>query len=242
MRDCAVGEVGVLVIRGPNVFAGYKVAEHNKGLWVDAGDGERWLNTGDLGRQDADGYFYLTGRKKELIIRGGHNIDPASIEEPLHQHPAVQLAAAVGRPDPHAGELPVAYVQLKPGAAATEAELLAFAQREILERAAQPKAIRIVDAMPLTGVGKIFKPRLRQREIEDALAEALRSADVSLVSVQARSDPAHGTVVDVSLAEPADPQVARRVLGQFPLPFRLVDEAGRPAQAQAPNPSPLEKK
>ena len=242
VRDCGVGEVGVLVIRGPNVFAGYKVAEHNKGLWIDAGDGERWLNTGDLGRQDADGYFYLTGRKKELIIRGGHNIDPASIEEPLHQHPAVQLAAAVGRPDPHAGELPVAYVQLKPGAAATEAELLAFALREILERAAQPKAIRIVDAMPLTGVGKIFKPRLRQREIEDALAEALRSADVSLVSVQARSDPAHGTVVDVSLAEPADPHVARRVLGQFPLPFRLMDEAGRPAQAQAPNPSPLEKK
>ena len=65
----------------------------------------RWLNTGDLGRQDADGYFYLTGRKKELIIRGGHNIDPASIEEPLHRHPAVQLAAAVGRPDAHAGEL-----------------------------------------------------------------------------------------------------------------------------------------
>ena len=84
--------------------------------------------------------------------------------------------------------------------------------------------------------------QLRQREIEDALAEALRRADVSLVSVQARSDPAHGTVVEVSLAEPADPQVARRVLGQFPLPFRLVDEAGRPAQAQAPNPSPLEKK
>ena len=242
VRDCTVGETGVLVIRGPNVFAGYKVAEHNNGLWIDTGDGELWLNTGDLGRQDADGYFYLTGRKKELIIRGGHNIDPASIEEPLHQHPAVQLAAAVGRPDPHAGELPVAYVQLKPGAAATEAELLAFAQREILERAAQPKAIRIVDAMPLTAVGKIFKPQLRQREIEDALAEALRRADVSLVSVQARSEPAQGTVVEVSLAEPADPQVARRVLGQFPLPFRLVDEAGRPAQAQAPNPSPLEKK
>ena len=62
------------------------------------------------------------------------------------------------------------------------------------------------------------------------------------VSVKAQSDPTHGTVVDVSLAEPADPQVARRVLGQFPFPFRLVDEAGRPAQAQAPNPSPLEKK
>src|SRR5690606_3406967 len=81
-RDCQVDEVGIIVISGPNVFAGYKVAEHNKGLWVDCGDGERWLNTGDLGREDAEGYFWLTGRKKELIIRGGHNIDPASIEAP----------------------------------------------------------------------------------------------------------------------------------------------------------------
>lgn len=127
------------------------------------------MNTGDLGRQDAQGYFYLTGRKKELIIRGGHNIDPASIEEPLHRHPAVQLAAAVGRPDVHAGELPVAYVQLKPGAGATEDELLSFAREQIGERAAIPKAIRLVAALPLTSVGKIFKPELRQREIADAL-------------------------------------------------------------------------
>ena len=77
--------------RGLNVFTGYKVPEHNKGLWLRCRRGARWLNTGDLGRQDAEGYFYLTGRKKELIIRGGHNIDPAAIEEPLHGHPAVQL-------------------------------------------------------------------------------------------------------------------------------------------------------
>ena len=127
VRDCTDGEVGVLVIRGPNVFAGYKVAEHNKGLWLDARDGARWLNTGDLGRRDAKGYFYLTGRRKELINRGGHNIDPATIEEPLHRHPAVQMAAAVGRPDAHAGEVAVAYVQLKPGASVTEAELMSFA-------------------------------------------------------------------------------------------------------------------
>ena len=131
VRDCAVGEVGVLAISGPNVFAGYRDPDQDKGLWLDLGDGRRWLNTGDLGRQDAEGYFYLTGRKKELIIRGGHNIDPASIEEPLHRHPAVQIAAAVGRPDVHAGELPVAYVQLKPGARATEDELLSFARDQI---------------------------------------------------------------------------------------------------------------
>jgi len=221
MRDCTVGETGVLVIRGPNVFAGYKVAEHNKGLWIDAGDGGLWLNTGDLGRQDADGYFYLTGRRKELIIRGGHNIDPAIIEEALHQHPAVQLAAAVGRPDPHAGELPVAYVQLKPGTAANEAELLAFAQREILERAAQPKAIRIVNAMPLTAVGKIFKPKLKHEETVDALRSALRAEGLVEFRLEVLDDPRWGTRVEVLLPDRAGIDIARDVLGRFPFRFEL---------------------
>ena len=222
VRDCDADEIGVLLIGGPNVFAGYKVAEHNKGLWVDRGDGERWLNTGDLGRQDADGYFYLTGRKKELIIRGGHNIDPAIIEQPLHRHPAVLLAAAIGRPDVHAGEVPVAYVQLRPGAATDEAELMTFARAHIGERAAVPKAIRIVPAMPLTAVGKIFKPALALREVANSLAEALRSAGVPLVSIEARNDPAHGIVADVVLDESASSQLAQRVLGQFALQCRLT--------------------
>ena len=176
VRDCAIGEVGVLTISGPNAFVGYRDPDQNQGLWLDLHDGQRWLNTGDLGRQDAEGYFYLTGRKKELIIRGGHNIDPASIEEPLNRHPAVQLAAAVGRPDLHAGELPVAYVQLKPNATASEEELLAFVKDHIAERAAVPKAIRLTTAIPLTSVGKIFKPELRHREIADALQMALQEA------------------------------------------------------------------
>lgn len=217
VRDCHIGEVGVLLIRGPNVFAGYKNEAHNQGLWVDAGDGERWLNTGDLGRQDADGYFYLTGRKKELIIRGGHNIDPAAIEQPLHRHPAVLTAAAIGRPDAHAGEVPVAYVQLKPGTVATEEELLDFARRHIGERAAVPKAIRIVPAMPLTAVGKIFKPALQLRETEDAVVGVLREAAVSAASVRALMDPAQGLGVEVALAEEADRERARGVLGRLSL-------------------------
>jgi fatty-acyl-CoA synthase len=221
VRDCAVGEAGVLVIRGPNVFAGYRNAAHDAGLWIAAGDGERWMNTGDLGRQDAAGYFYLTGRKKELIIRGGHNIDPASIEQPLHEHPAVLTAAAVGRPDAHAGELPVAYVQLKPGAAVGEAELLRFAAERIGERAAVPKAIRIVAAMPLTAVGKIFKPELKLREIADALGEALRDANVPVRAVSASADPDHGTHVDVALGDGANAGLARSVLGRFPFHCRL---------------------
>ena len=221
VRDCARGEVGVLVIRGPNVFAGYKAPEHNKGLWIDAGDGMRWLNTGDLGREDEEGYFYLTGRKKELIIRGGHNIDPASIEEPLHEHPAVQIAAAVGRPDAHAGEVPVAYVQLKQRTCVTEADLMSFLMAHIGERAALPKAIRIIPAMPLTAVGKIFKPALKNREIEGALGDALRNAGVLNHSIRTCSDPSHGTTLEVSVARSSDAELARHVLGQFPFRLRL---------------------
>lgn len=221
LRDCEVGEVGVLLISGPNVFSGYKGADQNRGLWVEAGDGRRWLNTGDLGRQDAQGYFYLTGRKKELIIRGGHNIDPAAIEEPLHRHPAVQLAAAVGRPDLHAGELPVAYVQLKAGATATEAELMDFARAQINERAALPKAIHVLDALPLTGVGKIFKPALRDREIADALGAALAEAGAPAAGIRVVNDPRLGTRLAVALADTDAEGAAREVLGRFPFVFEL---------------------
>jgi len=219
VRDCAVGEAGVLAISGPNVFAGYRDPDQDKGLWLEMNDGRRWLNTGDLGRQGADGFFYLTGRKKELIIRGGHNIDPASIEEPLHRHPAVQIAAAVGRPDVHAGELPVAYVQLKPGVRATEDELLSFARDQITERAAMPKAIRLVAAMPLTGVGKIFKPELRRREIADTLRTALHKAGAQTSRLEVINDPRFGIQIEATVAGSATAGIAREVLGQFPFRF-----------------------
>lgn len=215
VHDCPVGEVGVLVISGPNVFDGYKLEEQNKGLWVDCGDGQRWLNTGDLARQDAEGYFWLTGRKKELIIRGGHNIDPASIEEPLHRHPAVEIAAAVGRPDVHAGELPVAYVQLKAGAKVSEHDLAEFLKKDITERAALPKAVRIIEQMPLTGVGKIFKPALKHQEAKDALSTALTEAGIKVQTLDVADDKSKGMVVQVVLGDTAEAEV-RRVLGQFP--------------------------
>jgi fatty-acyl-CoA synthase len=108
--DCAPGETRVLVIGGPTVFAGYVTDPAASGPRVSRGDMVRdgWLNTGDLGHLDADGFVYLTGRAKDLIIRGGHNIDPRVIEEGLLSHPAVTAAAAVGRPDRHSGEVPVA--------------------------------------------------------------------------------------------------------------------------------------
>lgn len=220
-RDAQVDEVGVLIVSGPNVFAGYRIAEQNKSLWLDTGDGQRWLNTGDLARQDADGYFWLTGRKKELIIRGGHNIDPLTIEEPLHRHPAVQIAAAVGRPDAHAGELPVAYVQLREGSSTSERELVDFLGREIAERAAIPKQVRLIGQMPLTAVGKIYKPALKQLETRDAIESALRNAALAYRELKLVEDKSKGLTLSLVLEPGASADDARRVLGAFPFPFTI---------------------
>jgi fatty-acyl-CoA synthase len=220
-RDCAVDEVGVVVVGGPNVFTGYRDPQHDRGLWVDCGDGERWLNTGDLARRDADGYFWLTGRKKELIIRGGHNIDPAAIEQPLHRHSAVEIAAAVGRPDAHAGELPVVYVQLKKGASVSETELADFLRREVTERAALPKHVRVVAEMPLTAVGKIFKPALRRREARDALECALREARVPFRALDVTDDASRGMTARLQLDRGESDAAARQVLGRFAVPFTI---------------------
>ncbi len=168
------GEIGTIVIKGPNVFAGYLVASPD-GPVPRPGDKikDGWLDTGDLGSVDEDGYVRLAGRAKDLIIRGGHNIDPAVIEDALLEHPAVGAAAAVGYPDAHAGEVPAAYVVVAPGASADEDELRAWAAERVPERAAAPKRVEIIDAIPLTAVGKPYKPELRRRATERAAREAL---------------------------------------------------------------------
>jgi acyl-CoA synthetase (AMP-forming)/AMP-acid ligase II len=199
LRDADVGEVGLIVIKGPNLFRGYLNPIHNKGLWIEipdrSGNAEAWLNTGDLGRVDEEGYFWLTGRAKELIIRGGHNIDPKMIEEPMHAHPAVALAAAIGRPDAHAGEVPVVYVQLRPGASASEGELMEHAHKQVAEKAAQPKRVHIVPSLPTTAVGKIFKPALAMAEMESVLREEAEACGLVVTHCEAVRDPRTGTVL-----------------------------------------------
>jgi fatty-acyl-CoA synthase len=229
-RECAPDEIGAIIIRGPNVFAGYTEEAHNQGVWVEPGDGQGpWLNTGDLGRRDKQGYFWLTGRKKELIIRGGHNIDPRLIEDPLIKHPDVALAAAVGRPDAHAGEVPVAYVQLQPGATATEDSLLAYAREKIGERAAVPKAIHILDEVPQTAVGKIFKPYLIQREVEDVYAQTVKGVE-GVQDATVRAGPHKLRGISAAINVTADPQADKgvleealdRALGQYAIHYELT--------------------
>lgn len=182
VRDADPDETGVIVMRGTCAMRGYVQQEHNAKAFVV----DNWLNSGDLGRIDAQGYIWLTGRSKDLIIRSGHNIDPTLIEEPLHEHPAVELAAAIGKPDSYAGEMPIAYVQLKSGQNATSDELQEFARSRIKERAANPAEIILLDEMPLTGVGKIFKPALREyaaQRVFDMVLEDLKSPE-NLIEVK----------------------------------------------------------
>jgi len=164
--------VGEICVRGPMVFPGYLAVNESP---LDDG----WLRTGDLGYIDNHNNLFITGRAKDLIIRSGHNIDPAAIETCLESHPAVCMAAAVGKPNSYAGELPVAYVQLHPGHSVTDSELRDYALAHIDERPACPKSIFIIEALPLTAVGKIHKPTLRAKAAEIAVMEALSGFEVT---------------------------------------------------------------
>jgi fatty-acyl-CoA synthase len=153
------GEVGEVVVAGPAVFAGYVRREAgSRTLSTDGVVVDGWLRTGDLG-EVVDGHLHLRGRAKDLIIRGGHNIDPMVVEEALLAHPAVRDASAVGAPDRRSGEVPVAYVVLD--APASPDELVAWAAEHVAERAAAPRSVTVLDALPVTDVGKPFKPALR---------------------------------------------------------------------------------
>ena len=210
VRECTQDEIGNLLVAGPAVFPGYLRDEDNRKAWADEG----WFNTGDLCRIDADGYVWLTGRAKDLIIRGGHNIDPQMIEDVLAAHPDVALAAAVGQPDAYAGELPMAFVEARPGTVPSPDELIAFCREHIAERAAVPVRIEVLKALPVTAVGKTFKPELRLRAIEHVLTKALEEASIS-ATVSAGTDKKLGTLARVKLDDSGQRDEAEQLLGQF---------------------------
>ena len=227
--DCGPGQTGVLVIGGPAVFAGYVTDPASGGPRVSR-DGivrDGWLDTGDLGQVDAGGFVYLTGRAKDLIIRGGHNIDPKVIEDALLAHPAVRAAAAVGRPDRHSGEVPVAYVVPAGPGPFEEAELLAWAGTAIGEAAARPKHIYPVDAIPVTEVGKPFKPALAADAAVRAITEALTAAGLP----GARAAAAYEDGRLVLTVTGADPDRVRDAVAGYALTVR-------PGPSPAPSPAP----
>jgi long-chain acyl-CoA synthetase len=151
------GENGEICIRGHNVMKGY----HNRPeATAETIDAEGWLHTGDIGYRDADGYYFIVDRKKELVIRGGFNVYPREIEEVLYQHPAVLEAAVFGMPDATMGEEVVAAVALRPGQSAEEGALVAFVKERVAAYK-YPRRVWVLDTLPKGPTGKILKLELK---------------------------------------------------------------------------------
>jgi acyl-CoA synthetase (AMP-forming)/AMP-acid ligase II len=153
--DRGVGEEGELIVRGPSLMLGY----HNKPEETATALKGGWYRTGDLATADANGFLTITGRLKELIIRGGQNIAPAEIEEAANLHESVLDCAVAGSNHEHLGEVPVIYVVTRPGADFSSDALLAHC-RERLSGYKVPTAVHLVDAIPRTGSGKIMRFKL----------------------------------------------------------------------------------
>ncbi len=221
-QECAVDEVGEICVSNPGVWPGHTYTEEEKNR--DLYHFDSYLRTGDLGRIDEDGYLWITGRAKDLIIRGGHNIDPAEIEEALLGHEAVAFAGAVGQPDAHAGEIPCAYVELVEGASVTPEELMEHCRIHVHERAARPKFIGILDELPKTAVGKVFKPDLRKLAIMRVYNAALEEAGIPARVVSVTDDRKRGLVAQLQRNGADESQVAR-VLGTFTRPWEWAEQS-----------------
>ena len=211
--ECAADEVGEICVSNPGVWAGntYTEAEKNEKLY----HFDKYLRTGDLGRIDADNYLWITGRAKDLIIRGGHNIDPAEIEDALLLHPDVAFAGAIGQPDAHAGEIPCAYVELIQGGKVTGAELVEHCKIHVHERAAMPKHIEVLTELPKTAVGKVFKPDLRRKAITRVFNAALEEAKLNASVVSVLDDKKRGLVAQVTKTGVVHEEEVGHVLGAF---------------------------
>ncbi|MBC7676043.1 MAG: acyl-CoA synthetase [Rhodoferax sp.] len=220
-KNCTVDEVGEICVYNPGVFVGstYTDADKNKGLYVE----NRYLRTGDLGRLDADGYLFITGRAKDLIIRGGHNIDPAVIEEALMHHPSVAFVGAIGQPDAHAGELPCAYVELVKGADTSVDDLMDYARGHIEERAAIPKYIELIPELPKTAVGKIFKPDLRRKAITRVYNAALADAGLPAEVQRVIEDKKRGLTAQLHKSGVVEDVAVNALLGQFTTPWEWAE-------------------
>ncbi len=162
-EECPALSSGLVLVRGPQVFPGYLDPQHNRGVLTD----DHWIVTGDVGYLTPDQRLVLTGREKDLIVRSGHNIDPAAIEDVANAFPGVQMSSAVGMPDAYAGEVPILFVVRSPGQTIDLPRLREHLERNVNEPPARPKRVVLLDALPVTAVGKIFKPTLRDLAVRE---------------------------------------------------------------------------
>jgi long-chain acyl-CoA synthetase len=156
-RDVGAGEVGEIVIRGPNVMKGY----YKNPSATDEALLNGWLHTGDLGCFDNNQYLYYKDRKKDMIVRGGFNIYPAEVESVMYEHPFVKQCAIVGKPHPKLGEDVLAYVTVKEGKELTAEDLMMFCSERLADFKC-PKDIRFIESLPVNATGKVDKKKLRE--------------------------------------------------------------------------------
>ena len=168
-KPCPPLSSGLVLVKGPQVFPGYVDPKHNLGVLT----GDHWIVTGDIGYLTEDERLVLTGREKDLIVRSGHNIDPAAIEDVANAFPGVQMSSAVGMPDAYAGEVPILFVVPSPNQTIDLARLHEHLERNVHEPPARPKRVVLLDALPVTAVGKIFKPTLRELAVREKVRTEL---------------------------------------------------------------------
>jgi len=218
-----IDEIGEICVAnaGVNIGEVYKSEAANIGLFVE----KDYLRTGDLGRLDGDGYLWITGRAKDIIIRSGENIDPNLIEEALAGHPAVALSGAIGQPDVKTGEMPCVYVELNENMSVGAEELINYCKDKIPHRIAWPKYVEIVDVLPKTAVGKIFKPELRKNAITRVYNLALSEAKLDQRVLRIREDKKLGlvAVLDANKSE-IDSMSIGKVLGGYVFPWEWSDK------------------
>lgn len=209
---------GLLALSGPCIFPGYVDSSFDHDLWID----DAWLNTGDWARIDEDGYAWIVGRQKDLIVRGGHNIDPKAMEDVLHTHPDVLEAAVVARPDTYAGEVPIAYVCLKQGSALTPSQLIQYARQRAGEQAAVPKDCYLLTTLPKSSVGKILKNTLRADATVKAFEHVLQLAGLGEDCVVSAQTQQHFNVTcHVAIRKPSLYEDVQQALLNFTLPYRI---------------------
>jgi len=213
---CRANETGLVQVRGPQVFPGYLDPAHNAGTLAPDG----WLTTGDVGYFTDDARLVLTGREKDLIVRSGHNIDPAAIEDVANQFDGVQISAAVAMPDEYAGEVPALFVVAQPGASVDVSALARYLEANVHEPPARPRSVQMLDALPVTAVGKIFKPALRDLAIQEKVRlELVRICGRGATArVDVRLDARKQTLVDVAVSGATVPQLEALTEALRPLP------------------------
>jgi fatty-acyl-CoA synthase len=196
-KECPPLSSGLVLVKGPQVFPGYLDPKQNIGVLTD----DHWIVTGDVGYLTEDQRLVLTGREKDLIVRSGHNIDPAAIEDVANAFPGVQMSSAVGMPDGYAGEVPILFVVPSPNQTIDLEQLREHLELNVNEPPARPRRIVLLDVLPVTAVGKIFKPTLRDLAVQekvrieiDRIFGATTRADI-----QVNKDDKLNTLVRVSV-------------------------------------------